>query len=128
MSNRIERANAQIQKALGIIISQHMNDPRINEFVGVGEVKVAPDFRFCRVKIILTNGDYSKEKEVMSVLKKSEGFIKNKLASMLDMPHIPHLEFVFDRNMLNAIRVEEILSGLNIPKLEEESDDDNQPN
>lgn len=100
-----------------------MNDPRITPFVGVSEVKVSPDFRYCKVKIALTDGDYSKADEVMGVLKKSQGYIKNQLASMLDMPHIPQLDMVFDKSMQNAIRVEEILKGLDIPP--ETEDDEN---
>ena len=126
MSNRIERANSQIQKALQEILHFHMNDPRIDDFVGVSEVKVAPDFRYCKVKIALTNGDYSKADEVIKTLRKSEGFIKTKLGQMLDMPHMPILDFVFDKNMQNAIRVEELLKSIEIP--EEEEDDDNQQN
>lgn len=126
MSNRIERANSQIQKALQKILHFHMNDPRIDDFVGVSEVKVAPDFRYCKVKIALTNGDYSKADEVIKTLRKSEGFIKTKLGQMLDMPHMPKLDFVFDKNMQNAIRVEELLKSIEIP--EEEEDDDNQQN
>lgn len=126
MSNRIERANSQIQKALQEILHFHMNDPRIDDFVGVNEVKVAPDFRYCKVKIALTNGDYSKADEVIKTLRKSEGFIKTKLGQMLDMPHMPKLDFVFDKNMQNAIRVEELLKSIEIP--EEEEDDDNQQN
>ena len=102
MSNRIERANSQIQKALQEILHFHMNDPRIDDFVGVSEVKVAPDFRYCKVKIALTNGDYSKADEVIKTLRKSEGFIKTKLGQMLDMPHMPKLDFVFDKNMQNS--------------------------
>lgn len=126
MSNRIERANSQIQKALQEILHFHMNDPRIDDFVGVSGVKVAPDFRYCKVKIALTNGDYSKADEVIKTLRKSEGFIKTKLGQMLDMPHMPKLDFVFDKNMQNAIRVEELLKSIEIP--EEEEDDDNQQN
>lgn len=126
MSNRIERANSQIQKALQEILHFHMNDPRIDDFVGVSEVKVAPDFRYCKVKIALTNGDYSKADEVIKTLRKSEGFIKTKLGQMLDMPHMPKLDFVFDKNMQNAIRVEKLLKSIEIP--EEEEDDDNQQN
>lgn len=126
MSNRIERANSQIQKALQEILHFHMNDPRIDDFVGVSEVKVAPDFRYCKVKIALTNGDYSKADEVIKTLRKSEGFIKTKLGQMLDMPHMPKLDFVFDKNMQNAIRVEELLKSIEIP--EEEENDDNQQN
>lgn len=124
MSNRIERANSQIQKALQEILHFHMNDPRIDDFVGVSEVKVAPDFRYCKVKIALTDGDYSKADEVIKTLRKSEGFIKTKLGQMLDMPHMPKLDFVFDKNMQNAIRVEELLKSIEIPA--EEEDDDNQ--
>lgn len=124
MSNRIERANSQIQRALQQILHFHMNDPRIDDFVGVSEVKVAPDFRYCKVKIALTDGDYSKADEVIATLRKSEGFIKTKLGQMLDMPHMPKLDFVFDKNMQNAIRVEEILKTIEIPEEEEENGDE----
>lgn len=124
MSNRIERANSQIQRALQQILHFHMNDPRIDDFVGVSEVKVAPDFRYCKVKIALTDGDYAKADEVIKTLRKSEGFIKTKLGQMLDMPHMPKLDFVFDKNMQNAIRVEEILKTIEIPEEEEENGDE----
>lgn len=123
-SNRIDRANSKLQKALQEIISFQMNDPRITPFVGVNDVKVAPDFRYAKVKIALTDGDYSKANEVIKVLRKSQGFIKAKLGEMLDLPYMPKLDFVFDNNMQNAIRVEELLKGLVIPPAEEEEDDD----
>ena len=123
MSSRIDRANSKLQKALQEIIAFEMNDPRIDAFVGVNDVKVAPDFRYAKVKIALSDGNYSRAPEVMKVLKKSEGFIKAKLAEKLDLPHMPKLEFVFDKNMQNAIRVEELLKGLDIPPAEEEDND-----
>lgn len=124
MSNRIDRANSQIQKALQTILHDHMNDPRIDDFVGVSEVKVTPDFRFCKVKISITDGNYSKADTVISVLKKSEGYIKHLLSEMLDMPHIPKLDFIFDKNMLNAIRINELLNGLKIPPRDEGEEND----
>lgn len=124
MSNRTERANSQIQRALQQILHFQMNDPRIDEFVGVSEVKVTPDFRYCKVKISLTDGNYSKADEVILTLRKSEGFIKNKLGQMLDMPYIPKLDFVFDKNMQNAIRVEELLKTIEIPQEEEDNGDE----
>lgn len=57
MSNRIDRANAKLQKALQEIVAFEMNDPRIDAFVGVNDVKVAPDFRYAKVKIALTDGE-----------------------------------------------------------------------
>lgn len=128
MSNRLDRANAKLQKALQEIIAFEMNDPRIDAFVGVNDVKAAPDFRYAKVKIALTDGDYSRADEVMRVLRRSEGFIKAKLGEKLDLPHMPKLDFVFDKNMQNAIRVEEILKGLDIPPQEETEDDSNPEN
>lgn len=119
MSNRIDRANSQIQRALQQILHFHMNDPRIDDFVGVSEVKVAPDFRYCKIKIALTDGNYSKADEVIKTLRKSEGFIKAKLGQMLDLPYMPKLDFVFDKNMQNAIRVEELLKTIEIPEEED---------
>ncbi len=124
MSNRIERASSRLQKTLQHIITNQMNDPRINSFVAVSNVKVTPDFRFAKVKIALTDGKYENAEEVIKVLRRSEGFIKNKLSQMLDMPYIPKLDFEFDKNMQNALRVEELLNSLEIP-LEEDDDESN---
>lgn len=122
MSMRIERANSQLQKALQNILHLQMNDPRIDDFVGVSEVKLSQDFRHCKVKIAITNGDYKRADSVIAALKNSEGFIKHKLSQMLDMPYLPKLEFVFDKNLQNAMRVDELLKGLNIPPKEEKDE------
>ena len=124
MSTRIERANSQIQKALQQIIHLQMNDPRIDDFVGVSKVEVSPDFRHCKVKIAFTDGKYDRSEKVLNVLKNSEGFLKHKLSEMLDMPHVPKLEFIFDKNLQNAVRVDELLKKLNIPPIEKEGADD----
>ena len=107
MSNRQERANSEIQKCLIEIIQEKMNDPRLNKIISVTEVKVSPDFKFCKVKI--------------SVLDVKEGYIKKELGKMLDMPYMPKLKFEVDKGAISTMRVEEILKNLNIPK-EEEND------
>ncbi len=124
MSTRIDRANALLQKTLQQILHSQMNDPRIDDFVGVSKVEVSPDFRHCKVKIAFTDGKYERANVVLEVLKKSEGFIKHKLSEMLDMPKLPKLEFIFDKNLQNALRVDELLKKINIPSLEENGEND----
>lgn len=116
MSNRTERASSRVQKALQKVISTQMNDPRITPFVAVSDVKLTPDFRFAKVKIALTDGNYALADDVIKVLRKSEGYIKNKLKELIDLPYMPKLDFEFDKNMQNALRVEQLLKGLDIPK------------
>lgn len=120
MSNRMERANSEIQKALIEIIHTKMNDPRVNKIVSITEVKVTPDFKYCKAKVSVL--EIEDAANVTKVLQKSEGYIKRELANMLDMPAVPKISFVVDKSTMSAIRVEEILRNLNIPKAEEEND------
>ena len=123
MSNRQERASSEIQKCLIEIIEHKMNDPRLQKVITLTEVKVSPDFQFCKVKVSVL--DLKDAKSVVDVMQKSEGYIKRELAQMVDMPQVPKINFIVDKSTLNSIRVEEILRSLNIPA-EEESSDDNE--
>ncbi len=118
MSNRIDRANSEIQKALIEIIQTKMNDPRLNKIVSITEVSVTPDFKYCKAKVSVL--DIEDVSNVTKVLQKSEGFIKRELSKMLDMPQIPKINFVVDKSTLSAIRVDEILRTLNIPEVEDD--------
>ena len=121
MSNRIERANAEIMRCLMEIIKTKMNDPRLDKIVSITEVNVTPDFKYCKAKVSVI--DLNDVVNVTNVLQKSEGYIKRELAKMIDMPSVPKISFVVDKSTMSAIRVEEILRTLNIPK--EEAEDDN---
>lgn len=122
MSNRVERANSEIQKCLTEIIKFKMNDPRVDKIVSLTEVNVTPDFKYCKVKVSVL--DLKDVENVTKVLQKSEGFIKRELAKMIDMPYVPKINFVVDKSTASALRVEEILRNLNIPKSEEEEEVD----
>lgn len=121
MSNRIERANSEIQRCLIEIIKNKMNDPRVNKIVSITEVNVTPDFKYCKAKVSVL--DLKDIEKVTTVLQSSEGFIKRELAKMVDMPQVPKITFVVDKSTANALRVEEILKTLNIPAKEEDDDD-----
>lgn len=118
MSKRIERANSEILRCISEIVHNKMNDPRIDDFVMISEVNVTPDFKFCKVKVSLLQKDFSKSDEIIKILQKSEGFIKNQLKEMVNMPQVPKLTFIFDKSTQNVIRVEELLKKIDIPSEE----------
>lgn len=120
MSNRQERANSEIQKCLIEIIQHKMNDPRLDKVITVSDVKVSPDFKFCRVKISVL--DLKDINMVTNVLQKSEGYIKRELASMIDMPFVPKIKFEVDKGAISTLRVEEILKNLYIPAEEDDGE------
>lgn len=116
MSIRFDRANSQLQKAIGNIIQNKLNDPRLSPMIYVSEVNVTPDFKYCKVKISYDSDDQKELDETIKILQKSEGFIKNELAHSLKMPSIPKLIFELDKGTKAELRINEILNSLNIPK------------
>ncbi len=123
MSKRFDRANSQIQKSIAKIIQFKMNDPRLNPMLFISEVEVTPDFKYCKVKVALDSKDEKELEDNIKILQCSQGFIKKELANMLKMPSIPQLNFVADKGTSATIRINEILSHLNIPKEESEGED-----
>lgn len=62
-------------------------------------------------------------KTILSVLQKSEGFIKKELASMVRMPQMPKLNFEFDKGTAASVRINEILKNLVIPEADDDTHD-----
>ena len=117
MSTLIDRENSEIQRCIADIIQNKMNDPRLKALIYVSEVSVTPDFKYCKVKLGIDEEDPN---EIISILQKSEGFIKRELANMVKMPQVPRLTFVADKGTQATIRINEILKNLNIPKADDE--------
>ncbi len=122
-SNRIERANSELQRCLSEILQNKLNDPRLTEMMYVSEVNVTPDFKYCKVKIGMDTNNRSTIDTSLNILKKSSGFIKKQLAEMVKMPYIPELIFEYDKGMEASIRINEILKTLNIPEKRGEDDE-----
>ena len=77
MSNRIERANAEIQRCLLEIIQTKMNDPRLDKIVSITEVNVTPDFKYCKAKVsVLDINDMSNVTNIRSMFSGCE-IVKN---------------------------------------------------
>ena len=114
---RTERANSEIERALSDILRTKVNDPRLKQFITITSVKVSVDFRHCKVFVSVYN---SNKQEVLKSLKKSEGFIKRELMSMVKLPYTPELTFILDEGVDHSENINKILSTLTIPEIEED--------
>ncbi len=115
MSKRFERANSELQRCIADIIHNKMNDARISPLLYVSDVNVTPDFCYCKIKVALDSADERELNQTIAVLKKSEGFIKRELATMVRMPKMPKLLFEIDKGTSATVRINEILKTLDIP-------------
>lgn len=120
MSNRMERANAQIQKALSEIISYELNNPKLSSMLTISSVDTSIDFAVCKVKVSVLSKEKQDMQAQLKVLKQAEGFIKKLLLERVKMPKAPKLVFLLDEGYLHSERINEILDKLEIPKLDEE--------
>lgn len=119
---RQERANAEIAKAISVILREKVNDPRLRDLIiSITNVKTSADFRHCKVTFSVLNGNNN---QVKKLLQKIEGFVKKELVQMVKIPYAPSLEFIADIGEENSERINSILTNLNIPK-ENPSDTDN---
>ena len=116
MSNRLERANSEIQRCISQIVQTKLNDPRLNSLIYISEVELSADFKYCKIKFSLDTDDKAEIDTCLKVLTKSSGFIKRELSSMVKMPQMPELRIEYDKGSASSIRINEILKTLNIPK------------
>lgn len=107
------RINGEVQKALAEIIRGEMKDPRISPWTSVVAVEVAPDLKNCKAWISVLGGDETRE-STLKGLKSAEGFIKRKLAAMINLRHTPNITFVMDQSIEYGVamshKIEEVMA------------------
>lgn len=117
MSQKIDRANAELQKEIANIIVSKIRDPRLEgAIVSVVYVDTSADLSYAKVGISIYNADVE---EVFEVINKAKGFVRKQLASCIKMRIIPQLVFVLDKGMEHSQKINNIINNLNIPNEEE---------
>lgn len=120
MSNRMLRADAEIQKALSDILLRDMNDPRFSSLITITSVKTTPDFKYCKVNVSVLSQNASERQLMLGLLKKSGTYLRTMLCEKVKMPSAPFLTFELDEGAIHSERINQILETLVIPPLEDE--------
>ena len=108
--DRSDRVSQQLHREIARLFLSEINDPRLEE-IQIVDVESTPDLRVARVYYTMMHGEEPGE-QVQPALEGVTGFVKNQLASVLELRYIPEVEFVFDESVLKARRIDELLSGL----------------
>ena len=112
MGNRILKINAEIQKLVGIIIKEDLNNPIIDEaIVSVTGVKTTEDLEIS--KIYISVFDKEKQEDVLNQIKHSAGFIRKTLAPRLDIRKVPNLEFYIDDSIEYGAKIDAVIDKIN---------------
>ncbi len=92
------RINGEVAKALAEIIRGEIKDPRISPLTSVVAVEVAPDLKSCKAWISVLGDDKAREATYQG-LKSAEGFVKSKLAKMVNLRNTPQITFIMDQSI-----------------------------
>ena len=94
-------------------IRGEIKDPRISPWTSVVSVEVAPDLKSCKAWISVL-GDEEAQRATLEGLKSAEGFIKNRIAKVINLRNTPEISFVMDQSIAYGVsmsrRIDEVIA------------------
>lgn len=107
-SYRRDRIDEEVAKVLSEIL-RGVKDYRIaDSFVSITRVTVAPDLSTARV-FFSALGENCDPKEIRKGLISASGYMRSRLAQIMNLRQTPRLEFVYDSSMESGARIHELL-------------------
>lgn len=107
------RINGEVQRVLAEVIRREIKDPRISPWTSVVAVEVAPDLKSCKVWISVL-GDEEARISTLEGLKSAEGFMKNRIAKIINLRNTPEITFVMDQSIEYGVnmsrRIDEVIA------------------
>jgi ribosome-binding factor A len=104
-AQRIAKIDHEIQRILGLLISQELQDPRL---AFVTRVEVTDDLRHCKVYVSVI-GDRHAARQSLDALTHASRFLRGELGRKIDLRYTPELIFVEDRSAERAIELAKTL-------------------
>lgn len=108
--SRPERFAEFIKVEISRILREEVSDPRIG-FVSLTDVVVSPDLRNAKIFVSVL-GNEKQKKDSMIGLSSATGYIRTRLAELLQIKSCPGLIFAFDSSIERGSKVLGILSSL----------------
>ncbi len=101
---------ARVFEVLSVLVTSQMEDPRVLD-VSVTHVEVTPDLAIAKVYVssAVPGADLAGAVEALA---HAAGYLRRQLAAELDMRKVPELRFYPDDVLLNAWKLEAVLSQL----------------
>ncbi len=111
-SNRIERINEQIQKALSELL-RNVKDPRVQStMISITHVEATPDLRYAKVYVSFLETD--RAKDAMQGLKSAGGYLRRELGRCLQLRYTPELVWALDDSIIYGAKMLKLINSLEV--------------
>ena len=117
-SNRINRINEEVQKALAELIRE-LKDPRVqNTMLSITRVETTPDLRYAKVYTSFL--EENKADDALKGLKSAGGFLRRELGRTLQLRYTPELVWALDDSITYGAKMLELINSLDTGSDKEE--------
>ena len=108
-NNKIDKINSELLKQISYVLNYELKDPRINAMITVVKVDTTYDLKIAKVYVsIMSNNEITPE-EVVKIIQKASGFVRNQLKTKLDIRNIPELNFKLDDSIEYGMHIEKLI-------------------
>ena len=121
MKTRLLKINDEITRTSAEIIRQELSDPRIGEVVSVIRSETTPDLKTCKIFVSILGGEDEKEK-TMAALQKATGFVRKRIAGLINLRQTPVIKFVYDDSIEHGMRMRKLIEEIQKGGYEDERD------
>ena len=107
---RAVRLADQIRDTVAIDLTTVLRDPRLRD-VTVTHVNLSADLQIATVYFRTLRDDH---RPTLAALKGAGGFLRRKLARVLDVKRVPELRFFYDTSVEHAAHIEDLLAKIRL--------------
>ena len=111
---RMIRINDEITRVTAEIIRSEMTDPRIGTIVSVLRAETTNDLKHCKIFVSIL-GEQEQQEKTMDALHKAAGFIRKRIADIINLRQTPEVKFIFDDSIEHGMRMQKLIESLNTP-------------
>jgi ribosome-binding factor A len=124
MSIKRDRMADRVRQILSELLLREVGDPRLHG-VTITEVKLDPEMMFADVYVNAL-ADESREKEVLSGLRRASGFLRREVGKRVRLRNTPELHFHWDVTLERGEKMNRLIDSIEIPPapIEDKKDDD----
>jgi len=124
-TRRQEKVARVVKEAVSDAITHHLSDPRIEGFVSVTRVDVAPDMHNADVYVSIFGEDEAGQNKTFAAIQHATSRIRSFLAHKLQSKSCPALHFYRDEKFKKTLETMRLIDEANKELQEEDLDDEN---
>ena len=107
---RLNKVNEELKKTVSQILEFEIKNSKVSGLISVTKASITPDFRYAKIYITILNS--KSDSKTLEGLKESAGFIRSRVAKVMNLRVTPELSFEIDNSLEYGNKIDKILNDL----------------